>query len=275
MIAMDVLLYTKPMSVECMDRTEQRWVSVYIDNKALISRIKNWKHRWPSETLLPDYDLIQAAMNLSKKHRLDLKVYHVKSHQDDGMEYSDLPWWEAKLNVDCDALLAASVQTCTKCNNNKTITYRLPPGHWATLLLNQTWITSHLPTAIKEASYRTDLEECIMKCAGWDSSKIFDMVDWEAKARAGRRSRVNNGQQFSNLNLTYLQQWRDEDNLRNWTMADAHGVENLTKILTTLSDAHTIIRKESRFGKNWWLHFEESLLALKWLTPSTKDFKNG
>ena len=45
---------------------------------------------------------------------------------------------------------------------------------------------SHLPTAIKEALYRTDLEEYIMKCAGWDSSKLFDMVDWEARARAGK-----------------------------------------------------------------------------------------
>ena len=25
-----------------------------------------------------------------------------------------------------------------------------------------------------------------MKCAGWDSSKLFDMVDWEARARAGK-----------------------------------------------------------------------------------------
>ena len=58
------------------------------------------------ETLRPDYDLIQAAMNLSKKHRLDLQVYHVKSHQDDVMDYSDLPW-EAKLNVDCVALAAS------------------------------------------------------------------------------------------------------------------------------------------------------------------------
>ena len=61
------------------------------------------------------------------------------------MEYSDLPW-EAKLNVDCDAL-AASVRTCNKCNSNKRINYRLPPGHRVTLLLlKQTWVTSHLPT---------------------------------------------------------------------------------------------------------------------------------
>ena len=136
------------------------------------------------ETLRPDYDLIQAAMNLSKKHRLDLQVYHVKSHQDDAMEYIDLPW-EAKLKVACDAL-AASVRTCTQCNHNKTTKYRLPPGHRATLLLNQTWVTSHLPTTIKEESYRIDLVEYIMKRAGWDSSKIFDMVDQEARARANQ-----------------------------------------------------------------------------------------
>ena len=109
MVAMDVLLVsTGPRSGEFMDRPEQTRVSpVYIDNKALtISRIKNWKHRGPSETLRPDYDLIQAVMNLSKKHRLDLQVYHVKSHQDDVMDYSDLPW-EAKLNVDCVALAAS------------------------------------------------------------------------------------------------------------------------------------------------------------------------
>ena len=152
------------------------------------------------ETLRPDYDLIQAAMNLSKKHRLDLQVYHVKSHQDDVMEYIDLPW-EAKLKVACDAL-AASVQTCTKCNHNKTTKYRLPPGHRATLLLNQTWIKSHLPTAIKEASYRTDLEEYVMKCAGWDSSKKY-LIKWTGKPGLAREQRTTI---FKFKNLTYLQQ---------------------------------------------------------------------
>ena len=49
-----------------------------LDNKALISRIQKWKHRRPSQTLAPDYDLLQAAMYLVQKHNIELHPHHVK-----------------------------------------------------------------------------------------------------------------------------------------------------------------------------------------------------
>ena len=165
------------------------WVAVYIvNNKALISRITKWKHRGPSITLSPDHDLIQAAMTISLKHRIDLlQVYHVRSHQDEEEEYANLPW-EAKLNVDCDTL-AALARKCAWCMSRKPKSYQLPPGHRrATLQLGLTWVmTSDLPTAIKEEVYCSEMEGFIMERTAWHSREIFDMVDWKARARAGQQ----------------------------------------------------------------------------------------
>lgn len=53
---------------------------------------------------------------------------------------------------------------------------RSPPCRGATFLLNKTWVASHLATAIKEASHRTDLVRYIMERDGWESPEIFDMI---------------------------------------------------------------------------------------------------
>ena len=58
MVAMNVLLSKRPMSGEGMDRPEQTRVSVYIDNKALISRINNWKY-WGSDP--GSYELVEQT----------------------------------------------------------------------------------------------------------------------------------------------------------------------------------------------------------------------
>jgi hypothetical protein len=57
-------------------------MEVYLDNKALISRIQKWRHSGSSKTLAPDYDLLQAAMQIAKKHNITILPHNVKSHQD-------------------------------------------------------------------------------------------------------------------------------------------------------------------------------------------------
>ena len=94
---------------------------------------------------------------------------------------------QAKLNVNCD-LQAAQVRRCTTCKGVSR-SYTLPPGHKATLQIGTTYITSHLPMAVRNAMYQEEMKKHIMKLAGWDTHFVFDMVDWEARNHAGKNFR--------------------------------------------------------------------------------------
>ena len=63
----------------------------------------------------------------------------------------------------------------------KKSTYQLPLGHQATLQIGSTWVTSHFPTAIKEAEYRPAMVEYIMARAWWEVKDVCNMVDWEVQ----------------------------------------------------------------------------------------------
>ena len=93
-----------------------------------------------------------------------------------------------KLNCDCDHQ-AAQVRSCIKCAKTSQV-YQLPPGHKATLQIGSTYITTHLPLAIRNAMYREEMVQYIMKHAGWDTRFVFDsLVDWEARNLAWQKVR--------------------------------------------------------------------------------------
>ena len=124
-------------------------------------------------------------MCLVQKHNIELHLHHFKSHQDSDIAYNKLPW-EAKLNCDVDAL-ANQARTCHCCHNLCTTNYAPPLGHRASLCVQETWITGHHPLAIREASYRELTEKYIIAKTRWDTKEVYDMVDWQARHRAGAR----------------------------------------------------------------------------------------
>jgi hypothetical protein len=128
LVAVDTLLSTTTLGEGTISI---RSLKVHLDNKALISRIQKWKHRRPSQTLAPDYDLLQVAMCLVPKHNIEIHPHHVKSHQDSDIAYNK-SLCEAKLNCDVDAL-ANQARTCLHCHNLCTTKYAPPPGHRASL----------------------------------------------------------------------------------------------------------------------------------------------
>ena len=85
------------------------------------------------------------------KHKLVVEPEHIKSHHDNDTEYDNLPW-KAKLNCDCDQL-AGSTHTCLQCLEALPTPYILPTEHIASLEIDGTFITSHIASAIKEASF--------------------------------------------------------------------------------------------------------------------------
>ena len=74
----------------------------------------------------------------------------MKAHHDDECAYEALPW-EAKLNCDFDSQ-AAAAHTCDCCRGNRPTDYILPPGHSATLHIEDPYDTTHVPMAIRNAA---------------------------------------------------------------------------------------------------------------------------
>jgi hypothetical protein len=145
MLALDALLSTagEPISAYCC-------IGALIDNMALISHIQTWHHHGSGGTLAPEYNLLQVAKGIMAKHKLLVEPEHIKSHQDNDTEYSNLPW-KAQLNCDCDQL-AGSTCTCPQCLETSPTLYILPTGHIASLEIDGTFITAHTASAIKETS---------------------------------------------------------------------------------------------------------------------------
>ena len=106
---------------------------------------------------------------------------HTKSHWDSDADYSKL-LWRAKLICDCDHLLSSTRQ-CPECYPIHTAPYDLPPCHIASLQINGNFITSHTASAIREASFCLELILHITNKSAWQSTTIFDTIDWEVYSR--------------------------------------------------------------------------------------------
>jgi hypothetical protein len=88
MLAFDAILSTTNNVSHAPDQK----LGALIDNKALISKIRKWSHHGQAGTLAPDYNLLQAAQQMAKKHNIVVVPDYIKSHQDDSRDYNDLPW---------------------------------------------------------------------------------------------------------------------------------------------------------------------------------------
>ena len=64
--------------------------------------------------------------------------------------------------------------------------YAPPTCHIASLEIGGKFITSHIASAIKEASYCKELTQYITNQSGWKNTEIFFSIDWEARSRAGK-----------------------------------------------------------------------------------------
>ena len=107
---------------------------------------------------------------------------HIKSHQDSDTDYSTHSW-KAKLNCDCSHL-ACSTWQCPECCPMHTVPYLLPPDNIASIQINGKFITSHIATAIREASFHPELIQYITNKSAWQCTTIIDTIDWEARSRA-------------------------------------------------------------------------------------------
>jgi hypothetical protein len=66
--------------------------------------------------------------------------------------------------------------------------YILPTGQIASLEIDGIFITSHIASDIKEASFCADFITYVKHQSGWQDPMIFHSNDWEARACASLHS---------------------------------------------------------------------------------------
>ena len=82
--------------------------------------------------------------------------------------------------------------------------YILPTGHIASLEIDGTFITSHIASAIKEASFCSDFIKYVIHKAGWQDPTIFHSIDWEARAWASLHSSPSQHLTIFNLEFAFV-----------------------------------------------------------------------
>ena len=107
-----------------------------------------------------------------------VKPEHIYRNQDTDTAYDNLPWKE---QLDCNCTQLATC-TCPLCPDAPPKPYILPTGHTASLEVDGTCITSHIASAIKEASFCSDFIKYVIHQSGRQDPMIFHSIDWEARA---------------------------------------------------------------------------------------------
>ena len=110
---------------------------------ATISKLSKWTLHFPSTTLQPEWDTLQAITTTLQKLHMRPTLTHVKSHKDNQQDYATLPL-HVKLNVNADKL-AGDYHAHTPYN---TTTAPLIQGTTAQLTSPLGTITTKLPQTI-------------------------------------------------------------------------------------------------------------------------------
>ena len=97
--------------------------------------------------------------------------------------------------------MAGASRKCQICLDTLNTRYDLPTGHIASLEIDGLIITSHVATAIKEASYCIEFTEYITQRAGWKNKEMYHTIDWVAPFRAGKQ--LPSGQCLTILKLEF------------------------------------------------------------------------
>ena len=86
---------------------------------------------------------------------------------------------------------ANQVRSCEKCQKQRLKHNKLTPAppYAATFQVGKIFVTTHLPLAIRNVAYRSEMEEYIIRKARFASRSFCKMVDWESRYRASLKLR--------------------------------------------------------------------------------------
>jgi hypothetical protein len=103
----------------------------------------------------------------------DVKLEHVKSHQDTKYPGQPLPW-EAQLNKKCDEITTARMEAALE----PCPTVPFLPASQVFISIRRHTITYHIPTQLRTFAGLPGLRAHFVKYHEWETPVIFDIVDW-------------------------------------------------------------------------------------------------
>jgi hypothetical protein len=130
------------------------------DNQSLITREKQhseYREPYPNHTLKAEFDLTEQIYQTLQEADIQASFYHVKGHQDDKIEYNNLPF-EAQLNIQADNLAESFYG-----QDNFQPTVPVLPACPAVLEIKSIRVTNNFRNQLEKAwtvpNYLTYLEE--------------------------------------------------------------------------------------------------------------------
>lgn len=152
-------------------------VMFLLDSKSMITRVHqllSWTTFFPNQTLIPEYDVLQAILRYALILPHKPQFQHVKSHQDNKMPYSSLSL-HAQLNVDADHL-AGQVEASTP-NANSHVT--LIEGSGVLLHLHEGTVTTKQQHYLRYTASAPALITYMRTKYKWDIT-THESIDWSA-----------------------------------------------------------------------------------------------
>jgi hypothetical protein len=145
--------------------------TIYTDSKSLLSKVDTYlqyDNYYPTTTLDPDWDIIQAIVTHIRTSSHRITLHHVKSHQDKNSSVAHLPV-EAKLNVLVDNI---AHEMHNHPSNKK---YHMIPGTGAYITINNNVITSNYNYHIRNQASSLPTREHILQQEN-STQEVFDSV---------------------------------------------------------------------------------------------------
>jgi len=134
-------------------------------------------------TLDPDWDVVnEVRWNLRKSGITGGRLEHIKGHQDQETEYSELPL-SAQLNIDADRLAGEFRESM---DHPETHVYMFPHA-CAHLHLREGTCTAQIPQLLRRAATEQQLLDYLCQRYGW-STAVCNSIDWEAHHQAIKRN---------------------------------------------------------------------------------------
>ena len=154
----------------------------YTDSESSVVKLET--NLSPNITIEPEADLLLAIHHIRRKMSHPPQISHVKAHQDDDIEFENLPI-EAQLNVICDTN-ANKVRTGEIPSHKATTPY---PGAKAMLIIDGQWITTKYEEQITEAC--TSKQHCEYACKKFNwTTHQYHTVLWDTIGRTRKRYKM-------------------------------------------------------------------------------------
>lgn len=158
-------------------------IQIHTDSESMILKLRDmltWPYSFPSSTMTPEWDVLQAIVTLLHKFPAIPTISHVKGHQDANSVRSTLTL-PALLNIKADALAA---QYTYPSHINPSEVFCLP-GNSVQLHSRSGTITSKYRNVLRRLASEPSIQQYICSKNNWYNS-TFTKVDWESHGTAVR-----------------------------------------------------------------------------------------